>query len=583
MTDHYQRSRVLIDRGRYDQAEKELRQVLSVEPDYAVAHGLLAVCLSEKKQYGEALKEISEAISLSPSHPGFHYIHAEILQKQNNLEMAKTAILEALRLNPGNADYYARLATIQHDQTKYTEALKSSEQGLSIDAEHVWSMNMRLLSLLELGRISEAEAEVNGTLAIAPDHPFPHSVKGWVFLHQNRIPEAMQSFREALRIEPGRQWARKGLLEALKARNGVYRFILRLELGQSRLTPLQKIAFVGLLIIPYLQVLIILSILLAVLTKPLFTLLLCFDPYGKLTLTQEEITKKKQTAICISSFIPGALLSLFTHNIGWILLLPMIAIPLYSFIQWRKSSQEEDLLKFILYLPICIFTFTLAITAVFPENLVDAKSILIRVAYGVMGLVLFGLLLTIIGSIFYTFIISLIKPLAKPAITFARFLPQKQKTYILKWLKPYEDIVLSEKEKSDFNRAVFIFFSFIPGFPLYILTYQAGWLFIAPALFILIYSLRKFQSSESNWKDKATFIYMFFIGIIVLTPGIALFFPLPSLLKTQILMFDLLSLIFVIFFGFFLYATYVIANELLAIWKARLSGSKNTSSIENRK
>jgi tetratricopeptide (TPR) repeat protein len=316
MPDHFQRSQLLINQGRYDLAEKELRQLLSVEPDYASAHGLLAVCLSEKKQHEAALKEISQAIALSPSYSGFHYIHAGILRDQNALDAAKKAILEALRLDPEDADCHARLATIQYDQHKYTEALKSAEQGLKVDAEHVWSMNMSLLALIELGRIAEAEAEVNGTLAVAPDHPFPHTVKGWVMLHQNKHAEAMESFKEALRLKPSGEWARQGLLESLKARNGFYRLILQLDLWRSRLTTGQRFALLALVILPQTRALFLLLVLLIGLTKFFFTFLLWFDPSGRLALSPKEIATNKWVLAIFGAFCPGILLFLVTQQVG---------------------------------------------------------------------------------------------------------------------------------------------------------------------------------------------------------------------------------------------------------------------------
>jgi tetratricopeptide (TPR) repeat protein len=378
MTDHFQRSQLLLNQGRYDLAEKELRQVLSQEPDYASAHGLLAFCLAEKKQYVEALKEISEAITLAPSRAGFHYIHAGILQAQSELEAAKKVILEALRLDPEDADYCARLASIEYDQHKFTEVLKSAEQGLRVDAEHVWCMNMRLLSLLALGRIAEAETEVNNTLAVAPDQYFPHTMKGWVMLHQNRIPEAMQSFREALRIEPGREWARKGLQEALKARNGIYRFILRLELGRSRLSTLQRLAIIGLLLIPYLQALILLSMLLALLTKPIFTLLLCFDPYGKLTLTSEEVSRTKHLALGAFSLITGIFLSILTFQVGWLFIPPALFISTHSIQKLKYSTlKRKEKIRFSFVLLLGTISLILGVTLFFPLSLYQENKIII--------------------------------------------------------------------------------------------------------------------------------------------------------------------------------------------------------------
>ncbi|MDB5311521.1 MAG: tetratricopeptide repeat protein [Gemmataceae bacterium] len=46
---------------------------------------------------------------------------------------------------------------------------------------------------------------------------------GWALLHARQPAEALTHFREALRLDPTNEWARDGLIEALKARYWVYR------------------------------------------------------------------------------------------------------------------------------------------------------------------------------------------------------------------------------------------------------------------------------------------------------------------------------------------------------------------------
>jgi tetratricopeptide (TPR) repeat protein len=413
MTDHFQRSQLLINQGRYDLAEKELRQLLSAEPDYASAHGLLAVCLSEKKQHAEALKEISEAIALSPSHSGFHYIHAGILRDQNALEAAKKAILEAIRLDPEDADCYARLASIQYDQRKHTEALKSAEQGLSIDAEHVWSMNMRLLAFIELGRIAEAEAEVNGTLAVAPDHPFPHTVKGWVMLHQNRNAEAMESFKEALRLKPDQEWARLGLLETLKARNGLYRFILRLDLWRSRLSTGQRFALLALMVLPQTRALFLLLVLLIGFAKFFFTFLLWFDPYGRLALSPKEIATNKWILAIFGSFGPGILLYWITQQGSWIVVIPSLLGMAYCGKQLFAQTPRNEKVKFafLLSLSIVIVLFGLAFTL--PTKAATGANILVGLAGGLASLTILGFIVGVVGLFLFKLVRLVLNLLAK--------------------------------------------------------------------------------------------------------------------------------------------------------------------------
>jgi tetratricopeptide (TPR) repeat protein len=404
MTDHFQRSQLLINQGRYDLAEKELRQLLSMEPDYASAHGLLAVCLSEKKQHDEALKEISQAIALSPSYSGFHYIHAGILRDQNALDAAKKAILEALRLDPQDADYYARLASIQYDQHKYTEALKSAEQGLSVDAEHVWSMNIRLLAFIELGRIAEAEAEVNGTLAIAPDHPFPHTVKGWVMLHQNRHTDAMENFKEALRLKPDQEWARLGLLETLKARNWLYRLILRIDLWRSRLSTGQRFVLLALVILPQTRALFLLLVMLIGLIKFFFTFLLWLDPHGRLALSPKEIATNKWILAIFGSFGPGIVLYLITRQGGWIVIVPSLLGMAYFGKQLFATIPRDEKVKFafLLSLSTVLVLFGLAFTL--PTQAATGANLLAGLAGGLASLTVLGFIFFVVGRFLYQLI-----------------------------------------------------------------------------------------------------------------------------------------------------------------------------------
>jgi Tfp pilus assembly protein PilF len=380
---HFQRSQLLINQGRYDLAEKELRQVLSVEPDFASAHELLAVCLSEKKQYVEAFQEIGAAIALNPSHANFYYTHANLLRMQGNLKQAEGAILEALRLDTEEPNYHALLANIQQTQGRDIEALRSTEQGLSLDPEHVWSMNIRLLTLLNLGRISEAETEVDATLAISPNHPFPHAVKGWVLLHQNQISDAMHSFREALRIEPSLDWARVGLLEALKAKNDLYRLILKFDLWRLRLKATQDDIYSGQPQDPFLRLLFCPLMLLMNFGRSFFTLLLWFNPYGRLALTSQEVSDAAfMTLPHLFGF--GLLLALATNQL-FFMLMPLSILILASGISEFKIANGWRLNVFPGFVLLTGLSFGLmSVSVLFPEKLDIAKFLMFTALQGLM-------------------------------------------------------------------------------------------------------------------------------------------------------------------------------------------------------
>src|SRR5262249_40024958 len=76
MDTHLQRALVLLEQSRYDLAEKELRLALASEPDNAIAHGFLAMCLNERDEYAGATEEAEAAIRLAPDWSEAHAIRA---------------------------------------------------------------------------------------------------------------------------------------------------------------------------------------------------------------------------------------------------------------------------------------------------------------------------------------------------------------------------------------------------------------------------------------------------------------------------------------------------------------------------
>src|SRR5262249_51238586 len=152
-------------------------------------------------------------------------------------EEARAAILEAIRLDPYQAAYFGILASLEMQRSRWREALAAADQGLAIDPEHTLCTNLRAQALVKLGDRAAAAATMGEALARRPDDAYTHANQGWAMLHAGQPQQALEHFREALRLDPGMEWARAGVVEALQARNFVYRWMLAWFLWMSRLTP----------------------------------------------------------------------------------------------------------------------------------------------------------------------------------------------------------------------------------------------------------------------------------------------------------------------------------------------------------
>ncbi len=333
-----ERAIVLFQQKRHDLAEKELRQLLAAEPHDAHAHALLALCMAHQNKLDEAIAEARQAVHLAPDFDFAHYAMARVLCDQDKETDAEAAIQEAIRLEPNGADNFALLAGIRYDLRRWEEALAAADQGLAADPEHVSCTNLRAMVLVKLGRRPEAKASLGTALSKDPDNATTHANQGWALLHDGEAHAAMEHFREALRLNPQQEWARQGILEALKARNIIYRWMLLYFLWMSRLSSraqwgviiggyvayrlLGGITKTNPELAPLLMPLMGLYLIFVILSwtaAPLFDLILRLDRFGRYALSREQIVASNWVGGCLLGGILMAGVGFLTHIYQFIL------------------------------------------------------------------------------------------------------------------------------------------------------------------------------------------------------------------------------------------------------------------------
>ncbi len=234
MSRHLERARLLLAQSRAADAEQESMLALALKPDDPQALGVLALSRLEQGKPEPALTAVQQAVGLAPDEPYLHNVHAHVLRDLGRTEDAFRAAHEALRLDPADADHFSLLASVELVRGEWPAALAATERALALNPEHVTAANLRAMALVRLGRKAEAMASVDYALHRAPENAFSHANQGWNHLHRNDPKKAQEHFREALRLDPELEYAREGMLEALKARNPVYRLMLAYFLWTGR-------------------------------------------------------------------------------------------------------------------------------------------------------------------------------------------------------------------------------------------------------------------------------------------------------------------------------------------------------------
>jgi tetratricopeptide (TPR) repeat protein len=372
---HLDRARVLFQQSRVDLAEKELRQELAVEADSAPAHSLLALCLLDRKEYDSAAEEAKLAIFHSPDMPFAHYVLSQVYLQRNMYEEALESVNEAIRLEPEDADYFHLLGNIRLQQRRWPDALEAAEKGLALDPEHISCTNLRAVALVKLNRKAEAGATIDAALRKDPENADTHANQGWTLLEQNLPQRAMLHFREALRLEPNHEWARMGIVEALKARHFIYGLMLRYflwigKLGRSAQWYLMLGGWFGAqallragernpTIEPYTWPIVVVYaafVWMTWLADPLFNTLLRLNRFGRLALSADQTRASTLIASCLAlTAIMFALSYKFVCCYHWFLF-GFLILPIAGTFQCEPGWPRKVMIAVSIFAFLCILS-----------------------------------------------------------------------------------------------------------------------------------------------------------------------------------------------------------------------------------
>jgi tetratricopeptide (TPR) repeat protein len=322
------RAQALIEVRRYRLAEEELRRALGDEPENAVLHAYLALCLAEDPaRLAEAINEALWATAHDPVLPTGWYV-LSLLQSRRGMpfEAEKTARI-ALGLAPELPPLLLHLARLMMARERYRDGLEFAERALAVTPEDAQALMTAGSLRSRMGRHEQAEADFARALALAPDDHAVQGNAGWAALRRGDAAAALRHFRASLQREPGEQSAQNGLLEALRARNPVYRGFLRVALRVYWISPLLKwvaiavgvsaAAYAGLLDLPRpmelaVQAVIIAAAVFTWTARPLADLLMLSDPAGRAVLDPAQ----KVAAVGVTVLLAASVTLGFAWAVG---------------------------------------------------------------------------------------------------------------------------------------------------------------------------------------------------------------------------------------------------------------------------
>src|SRR6202521_5655425 len=130
--EHNTRGIELADRGWRDEAIREFKKAIELDPDSAHAHDNLATVYSEKKLYTQALEEYLTALRLEPDSATAHYNLACFLATHSH-EMAIDQYKEAIAQDPECPDAHLNLGMTYADLDQRDEAKAEFKAAMELE------------------------------------------------------------------------------------------------------------------------------------------------------------------------------------------------------------------------------------------------------------------------------------------------------------------------------------------------------------------------------------------------------------------------------------------------------------------
>lgn len=324
---------ILLRQGNYVEAERILKELLSEDAYNVSLIALLAEVKLQQGQLDDAESIINQAIGQSPDRPYAFFVRARLKIQKDNWNAAEVDLQTCISMNPEDPDFFAVLAQVKLLRKQFQTALETADQALALDPENILALNTRSTALLKLNQKEASFETIQGALRNDPNNAYTHANYGWGLLEKRDHKKALEHFKEALKHDPNNDFAKMGMMEAMKAANPLYRWYLQYQFWIGKLTAqyqwgvivgfyfLQKglryLSTINKSWATVIDPLILILAFIALLTwmmRPLGNCWLRFHKFGKWLLPEHEIKTANYVVVAVCVFVLGILAYLISGD-----------------------------------------------------------------------------------------------------------------------------------------------------------------------------------------------------------------------------------------------------------------------------
>lgn len=193
----------LYARGKFGQAEKVCRQVISHKPTIADAHNILGVSLNAQGKVEAGIESIRKAIKLAPKNASYYSNLGEIQRVAGNVDEAGAALEKAIGLDPVNAQALNNFGIVRYEQKKYDEAVALYRRAIKASTDFPEAHNNLGNSLRMVGDVDGAMDAYKAALSAREVYPEAYNNLGTLLREQKKHDQAQHALKKAIQQNPG--------------------------------------------------------------------------------------------------------------------------------------------------------------------------------------------------------------------------------------------------------------------------------------------------------------------------------------------------------------------------------------------
>ncbi|MGD1085372.1 MAG: tetratricopeptide repeat protein, partial [Verrucomicrobiota bacterium] len=187
----------------------------------SVAHLNLGLDYVQKGNLNEAIKEFRKAVEINPDYADGFYNLGDALALKGDMEEAIAQFRKALEINPAYEDAHINLGNALANDGKLEEAIAQYQKAVEINPADENLRDILGAALLRNGDVEGAIAQYQKALETNPADENVHNNLGNALFTKGQLDEAIAQYQKALETNPNYAEARYNLGTALASKGNL--------------------------------------------------------------------------------------------------------------------------------------------------------------------------------------------------------------------------------------------------------------------------------------------------------------------------------------------------------------------------